>query len=577
MGGMKNKNAKQSVKIKKLTLQLIFVLIFTIISFIIVALGELQMQDLLTDQANLIKYANQYRIGSKNLTNAVRCYAATGEQQFYDAYYDELNQDKNRDIALEGMFAIGITDKEQSYIDQISNYSNGLVPLEEEAMQHVQDNNLAAAVESVFGPDYENTIKEINGLTEDMITTLEARVIREVNNNKSSLIACNVFFIITIILVIVTAIRILSFVGKELLKPVIEVQQQMEKISNGVLNAPFGIEENESEIGRMAASIHRTKHNLTSMIGEVSQVLTNMASGNFDQTLKEEYVGEFISIHQSFTKILTDLNSSFHTVRSATEYVRSGSDQMAAAAQSLADGTMEQTKSITEIGDAVDNMEEKINQTAQNSLLSVKQIEEAGHSLEEGTKNMKFLKDIITEMSINSSQINGIIKSIEDIAFQTNILALNAAIEAARAGVAGKGFAVVADEVKSLASASQNSAKDTAALIEKTIKMIQDGTTYADLTAGSLTKVQAATSKSISMMEEISQQTQKQTELAKRVKDSINLVSVVVETNSAAAQQMAASSEEQNAQAMLLSETVSHFQLSSLNESRSKANQYHLE
>lgn len=555
------KAANQSTVIKHLAIRSIICLALGAFTFFMVLLSSTALQNVTESKAQLIKLANQYRIGSKNLTSAVQSYAVTGDEAYYNAYYQELNEDKNRDIALEGMKAIGITSSEQAYIDQISSTSNQLVPLEEAAMEAVKANDLAGAAEDVFGESYESSLKIITGLTEEFIAALEERVSKQISAYNRFSFVMDVLCGFFLLLVILSTLRTLTYVRKKMLEPINQVKEQMEYISGGDLSKEFTLEADTSEIGRMAFAIHNTKITLKKLIGEISFVMTRMAACEFNCSLKENYVGEFLQIHDSYIEIMENLNKMFGTIQSSADFVRDSSRQMSEVSQDFAEGTGVQADSINHIREAINELSANVKESAAAAEKSRDITQHSGEGLNQNYNNMQELKNAIYEIKESSENIRGIINTIEDIATETNLLALNAAIEAARAGEAGKGFAVVADQVKSLASESAEAAGNTTKLIQTSIDLVERGTAIAEVTARDLAGVMEESKKTMEMMENVAISTQKEVSAMEEITKSVDQIADVIQTNSAAAQQTAASSQEQNSQAELLSGLMAEIKL----------------
>ena len=451
---MGKKVEKQSVKVKKITVVTISLLIAEAIVLIGLIIFNLKTQSRYNTQEDLTDYAIQYKTGSQNLTNAVRSYAVTGNIDYYNAYYQELNVDKNRDNALSKLQEIGLTKEEQSYIDQISQTSNNLVPLEEAAMKAVQEGRMEDAREAVYGQEYEASLLIINSLTDTFIESMKERIHKGVLVMGVIALIFDAICFIVLGIVIFTVIRNLKYIKKELISPILIVERQMDYIANGNLSTEFELEVNDSEIGLLAKSIHNTKDILKSVIGEISSTLKEMAKGRFDLTLHENYIGELSEIKQSFEEIFDELNDTFYQIQTAANHVNESSSQMAEAAQDLAEGTTNQASVVEEILASMNTIEDTIEEDAKEAKKSADVIADIGDSLGKSYEMLIHLKNIIDEMNKSSEQIGGIINTINDIASETDLLALNAAIEAARAGEAGKSFAVVAEQVKNLANAS---------------------------------------------------------------------------------------------------------------------------
>ena len=207
------------------------------------------------------------------------------------------------------------------------------------------------------------------------------------------------------------------------------------------------------------------------------------------------------------------------------------------------------------------DISERIKETAHTAQEASRLSTDTGNAVVMSNTKMEEMSRAMVEITEKSNEISKIIKTIDDIAFQTNILSLNAAIEAARAGAAGKGFAVVADEVGNLAQKSAKAAQNTASLIEESIDAVEKGARISRETAESLDTVSQHTEKINSYIQDISAASEEEARGIAQLTQGIDQISSVVQNNSATAQESAAASEEMSAQANILNDLVERFTL----------------
>jgi len=319
--------------------------------------------------------------------------------------------------------------------------------------------------------------------------------------------------------------------------------------------------DSNDEIGTLSKCFDNTISRLRNYIGEISHMLEAIAGGDLTAQITQEYVGDFAAIRTSLNDILQRLNSTVGQIVSSAEHVSAGAEQMSVASQALSQGSMEQTGAVEELEETMRSVTSSVKQTAESVQRAREQVDGMGVQLAEGNQRMHEMTGAMREISDSSNEIEKIIKTIEDIAFQTNILALNAAVEAARAGTAGKGFAVVADEVRNLAAKSAEASQSTSALIGRSIAAVNQGTQIAGATARQLEGIVANANGIVETINAIAADAQTQAGAVEQIQDQIGQITGVVQTNSSTAEESAATSQELSAQASVLKQLVKTFRL----------------
>ncbi len=365
--------------------------------------------------------------------------------------------------------------------------------------------------------------------------------------------------IITIILVgVFFSIVIIRLIKK----PISEIEKAAIKMAEGDLDVEISYT-SKDELGVLAAQVGRLIHRLQVIIDDENNFLAKMAEGDFtvDSICEEEYTGGFHPLLVSFRGIAGKLNDTMLQISQSSSQVAGGAEQVSDGAQALAQGATEQASSVQELAATINVISDRVNQNADNARQANEAAGCVSTEINVSNEKMQQMIQAMSDISNCSSEIGKIIKTIEDIAFQTNILALNAAVEAARAGTAGKGFAVVADEVRNLANKSAEASENISVLIENSLKVVENGTQIADDTAQSLVQAVNAVNEMTGIIGQISEASRDQAASISQITTGIDQISSVVQTNSATAEESAAASEELSSQSQLMKGLVGRFKL----------------
>ena len=380
---------------------------------------------------------------------------------------------------------------------------------------------------------------------------------------NSSVISLIFMFVIIFVLGLIVIIVSMRKAAARIVKPLGELNEAAMKLAEGDLDVQLNVS-GEDEVGELGRSIEKTVNRLKEYIDyidEISEVLAKMANGKLAIELKHAYVGEFQKVKEALIHISESINEVMYNIKNSSEQVSAGADDLAKAAQGLAEGAEMQAAAIEELVATAVTVSEQVEENKDDAQQSAVHTNEVTIMMEESQQQMDRMREAMNKIQEASNKVVGIIKTIEDIAEQTNLLSLNASIEAARAGEAGRGFAVVASEIGKLANESAHAVNTTRELIGVSLDEIKNGNALVDDVVSSLTQAVGKIDEVNAMIQKTAENAEIQMQNMLQIRDGVEEMSRGIQDNSAMAEETSATSEELAAQAETLNELVQMFEL----------------
>ena len=372
--------------------------------------------------------------------------------------------------------------------------------------------------------------------------------------------------IVCIIVCLSTAWILAKRTSKKILATIIaplkSVENTADELMKGNLHSTLDYK-SDDELGRLAHSLRNSIAILGSYVDDIDRAMKMFAEGNFDVKPEVEWKGDFVGILNSFMLFEESMAETIKGIQRVSDEVSSAAEQVASSSNELADGATNQAAVVEELTATVAGVAEQVEKNSQSAKQISSRVGNLGEAISESNSKMHEMVASMNDINEASKEIDKIIATINEIASQTNLLALNASIEAARAGEAGKGFAVVANQVNLLADQSAKAAKESAVLIETSVRAVKKGMTIADETATQLEEVADSSKVITEEVTDIADTLGQQTVEIQQINEGIEQINDVVQTNSATSQECAAASEQMSSEAENLREMIRRFKVAS--------------
>lgn len=516
--------------------------------------------NLYVDRSESTDEINRLSIKTLEASMHLQSYCNTSSQSalnFYQSAAQTLSTDGVITEINDLDVADNISGELESYISTVNNVLNNC----SSAYSLISNGQIDSARDMMFSDSFMNTLISVMDTGDALTDAVYAQLTPTLLTKQASLNLVVNLTVLSLLMVLAVQLFLVFFTSRAMLKPIRLIKDELLNFSQGNYSSKFNIKENDSDIGQLAASINSTKRLLRTMTDDLSYVLGQVAEGNVSFYIDHEYVGEFQAIKSAMNTILDGNNQEYIKIRGSADSISEAADEMSQASIKVAQGGQEQSESISQLSDSIAGIYQKINANADNAQSASDYSQKAAVSLERGNKEMESMLEAMREIEATSYEINKIVRTIEDIAFETNILSLNAAVEAASAGDAGKGFGVVADQVRLLAGTVAEAVQNTTELIETAIKAVNKGTEHATETAKAMKEIVEDSQLSNDAIALIATAAEEEKDAVQVISIQVQRIEDVIHTNNTAAQQSAAAAEELAGQASMLRQIMERYQL----------------
>lgn len=508
------------------------------------------------DIASIFEYISGEEIALRNAVNST-------EADFKEVLKNRVSKLEADYDAMRTHFQVHIVDKEE---EELIARVDELRKLRNTEFNRIMDLNSKTEMKKAIDTGYEKTADEFIAAWNNILNHKKAYADVEMKAMHEMVNRITIVVLVSIVIIVAGCVVVGIAIANSVAGRINQCVDRIKLLADGDLSSPAPDVVLKDESGELADATRKIVNELSHIITDIEYLTGSMAEGklNVQSKAADSYVGDFAGIRGSIRKMRDSLTHILGEVQTASGQIKQGAAQVASGSQALSQGATQQASSIEELSSILTEISSHIKNDASSANAAAQQNTSVIEAVSQNNELMDRMSEAMQQISDRSSEISKIIKTINDIAFQTNILALNAAVEAARAGEAGKGFAVVADEVRNLAAKSAEAANNTEALIAESIAAVNNGVEIAQQTAESVNLIVDSTQKVDVLVRDIAKNTTTQSESISQINIGVDQISAVIQSNTATSEEQAASSQELAAQANYLEDLLSKFDLSAL-------------